>query len=121
ATVTVGANARIRVTVPIQSASAAGVRALKGPTFLISGETDTLVVPSGVETAFNAATVPAVYGMSMGQDHLMPGRMPEPILEGVTAWFAIHLQMADAARPLFYGDDCGVCKDTKWTVKRKNL
>ena len=104
---TVGANARIRVTVPIQSASAGGVRALKGPTFLIAGEKDTLVTPSSVETAFNSATMPAVYGMSVGQDHLMPGRMPAPILKAVAAWFAIHLLKDDSARPLFYGTGCG--------------
>jgi hypothetical protein len=121
ATVAVGASERIRVTVPIQGASAAGVRALTGPTFLISGETDTLVTPSSIKSAFGAATVPAVYGMSIGQDHLMPGRMPAPILEALTAWFAIHLQMADAARPLFYGDACGLCSDPAWTIEQKNL
>lgn len=121
ATVTVGGNARIKVTVPIEGAMADAVQALKGPVFLISGEEDTLVDPAGVETAFEAATVPAVYGMSMGQDHLMPGRMPEPILKGVTAWFAIHLQGEDAARPIFYGDKCELCTDPSWTLKRKNL
>jgi hypothetical protein len=59
--------------------------------------------------------------MSIGQDHLMPGRMPAPILEGLTAWFAIHLQMAEAARPLFYGDACGLCSDPAWTIEQKNL
>jgi hypothetical protein len=117
-----GADARIKVTVPIQGASAAGVRALKGPTFLISGEKDTLVTPAGVMTAFNAATtLPAVYGMSMGQDHLMPGRMPMPILKAVTAWFLIHLYKDDAARPVFYGNMCELCGDRTWTIMRKNL
>ena len=120
ATVTVGATERIKVTVPIQGASAAGVRALTGPTFLISGETDTLVTPASIESAFGSATVPAVYGMSVGQDHLMPGRMPEPILEAVTAWFAIHLQDSEMARPLFY-DACSLCSDAKWEIERKNL
>ena len=76
ATLSAGADPRIVATVPIQGASAAGVRALHGPTFLIAGELDTLVAPSGVKTAFDAATLPAVYGLSMGQDHLMPGLAP---------------------------------------------
>jgi len=121
ATVTVGGNARIKVTVPIQGAQAAAARALKGPTFLISGEKDTLVTPASVESAFNAVTVPAVYGMSIGQDHLMPGRMPAPILEALTSWFALHLLKDESTRPLFYGDQCGLCSDSTWTLKRRNL
>ena len=121
ATVTVGSNQRIVVTVPIQGASAGGVRSLKGPTFLISGETDTLVTPASVASAFNAATVPAVYGMSIGQDHLMPGRMPQPILKAITGWFALHLLKDEQARPLFYGASCGLCSDATWRIERKNL
>jgi hypothetical protein len=121
AAVTVGGNARIKVTVPIQGASTSGVRALTGPTFLISGEDDTLATPSSIESAFGAATKPAVYGMAVGQDHLMPGRMPEPILGALTTWFAIHLLKDDTARPLFYGTTCGLCSDATWEVQRKNL
>jgi hypothetical protein len=120
-TVAAGADARIKVTVPIQGASAAGVRALKGPTFLIAGEKDTLVTPSSVQSAFNAATVPAVYGLSVGQDHLMPGRNPAPILEGVTGWFRIHLFADDTARALFYGASCELCSDPLWKITQKNL
>lgn len=120
-TLAVGGNARIKVTVPIQGAGASGVRALKGPTFLISGEKDTLATPSSIESAFGSATVPAVYGMSVGQDHLMPGRMPAPILKGVTAWFRIHLSKDDAARPAFYGSACELCSDPTWKITRKNL
>lgn len=121
AAVTVGGSARIKVTVPIQGASTAGVRALTGPTFLISGEDDTLATPSSIENAFGAATKPAVYGMALGQDHLMPGRMPEPILGALTTWFAIHLLKDDTVRPVFYGTPCGLCSDATWEVQRKNL
>jgi hypothetical protein len=121
AAVTVGGNARIKVTVPIQGASTSGVRALTGPTFLISGEDDTLATPASIESAFGAATKPAVYGMAVGQDHLMPGRMPEPILGALTTWFAIHLLKDDTVRPLFYGTTCGLCSDATWKVQRKNL
>lgn len=120
-TIAAGADARIKVTVPIQGASAGGVRALKGPTFLIAGEKDTLVTPASVQSAFNAATVPAVYGLSVGQDHLMPGRKPEPILAGVTGWFRIHLYDDAAARPLFYGASCELCSDPLWKISQKNL
>jgi hypothetical protein len=121
ATLSAGADQRIVVTVPIQGASGAGVRALRGPTFLIAGERDTLVAPSGVETAFNAATVPAVYGLSMGQDHLMPGVAPGPILDAVTAWFRLHLAGDAEAREFFYGNACKLCSDPRWKIQRRNL
>jgi pimeloyl-ACP methyl ester carboxylesterase len=121
AAVTVGADPRVVATVPIQGAGAAGVAALQGPTFLIAGELDTLVAPDTVNAAFQAATVPAVYGISIGQDHLMPGRDPTPILSGVTAWFRTHLAADDGARAMFYGDACGLCSDSAWQIERRNL
>jgi pimeloyl-ACP methyl ester carboxylesterase len=121
ATVTAGADPRVVATVPIQGAGVAAARQLHSPTFLIAGELDTLVTPAGVEDAYDAVTVPAVYGLSMGQDHLMPGRAPAPILDAVTAWFKIHLAGDEEARTLFYGDDCTLCSDARWTLQRKNL
>lgn len=121
ATVTAAADPRVVASVPIEGASATEIRNVKGPVFLIAGELDTLVDPSGVKAAFDAATIPAVYGLSMGQDHLMPGLDPSPILDAVTAWFKIHLAGDDEARKLFYGDDCSLCSDPRWTLERKNL
>lgn len=82
---------------------------------------DMIVDASTVESAFSAATVPAVYGLSMGQDHLMPGLNPSPILREVTAWFKIHLSGDQLSRELFYRDPCGLCNDPAWMVKRKNI
>jgi pimeloyl-ACP methyl ester carboxylesterase len=121
AAVAVGADPRIVATVPIQGAGAPGVAALQGPTFLIAGELDTLVTPATIDTAFQAATVPAVYGTSLGQDHLMPGRDPTPILKAVTAWFRTHLAADQQARALFYGEACGLCSDSGWQIERRNL
>ena len=121
ATVSAGADPRIVATVPIQGASARAVGRLNGPTFLIAGELDDLVTPRSVMSAFDAATVPAVYGLSKGQDHLMPGRNPGPILDAVTAWFKIHLEDDAEARALFYGDDCSLCNDDRWELTRRNL
>lgn len=120
ATVTVGADARVVVTVPIQGASASGVGQLAGPTFLIAGDQDMSVSAASVEAAFRAARVPAVYGLSLGHDHVMPVRMPEPILQAVTAWFRIHLADDAEARPLFYAP-CKLCDDPTWRVETANL
>ena len=120
ATVTVGADERIMTTVPIQGASASGVRQLSGPTFLIAGGEDMVVSASSIESAFEAATVPAAFGVSLGHDHVMPVMMPEPILEAVTAWFRIHLADDAVARPLFY-DGCALCSDATWRMETANL
>jgi hypothetical protein len=121
ATVVVGADKRIVTTVPIQGANASDVAKLVGPTFMIAGEVDTIVDPSTVETAFNAATVPAFFGLCMGKDHLMPGLDPSPILKPITAWFKIHLADDQKSRDLFYGDSCGLCNDPAWKIQRKNM
>ncbi len=121
ATVTVGADKRIVATVPIQGANASAVGAMKGPTFLIAGGKDTTVAPAGIESAFNAATVPAVYGLALAADHTTPPVSPAPLLGPITAWFKIHLANDENARNVFYGDACTLCKDSAWTVKRKNL
>jgi pimeloyl-ACP methyl ester carboxylesterase len=120
ATITVGAEARIAATVPIQGASASGVGQLKGPTFLIAGETDMTVSPAGIESAFRSANVPAAYGLSLGHDHVMPVMMPAPILGAVTAWFRIHLADDPDARPMFY-DPCTLCSDPTWEIETANL
>jgi hypothetical protein len=121
ATVKAAADRRIVASVPIMGAATGDVGQLKGPTFFIAGEKDTIVNPSGVHDAYNAATVPAVYGLSLGQDHLMPGLNPALIWDGVVAWFKIHLVKEQAARDYFYGDGCRLCKDPRWKVERKGL
>jgi pimeloyl-ACP methyl ester carboxylesterase len=121
ATVVAGADRRVVATVPIQGASAADARQLRGPTFMIAGEKDTIVSPSGIRDAYTAATVPAVYGLSMGQDHLMPGLDPSKIWDAVVGWFKIHLVKDEAARSMFYGPACKLCNDPRWQLQRKNL
>ena len=93
---------------------------LAGPTFLIAGEKDMTVSPSGIEAAFRAARVPAAYGLSLGHDHVMPVMMPQPILEAVTAWFRIHLAADDDAKQLFY-PPCKLCSDPTWRMQVANL
>ena len=38
-----------------------------------------------------------------------------------TAWFRLFLMCDSSARPMFYGDSCTLCTDSKWTVQRKNM
>jgi dienelactone hydrolase len=121
ATVQAAADKRIVASVPIMGAQASAIRNVKGPTFLIAGEKDTIVAPSGVHDAFSASAVPTVYGLAMGQDHLMPGLDPEKIWDAVVGWFKVHLDKEEAARSLFYGNNCGLCNDPRWKLERKNL
>jgi hypothetical protein len=66
------------------------------------------------------ATVPAVYGLALGIDHIVPVLMPQPILKAVTAWFRIQLADDKAAGPFFY-DTCTLCSDPSWRIKSANL
>lgn len=121
ATVTAAADARIVASVPIMGVSADAITKVKGPTFLIAGEKDTLIAPATVKESFDASTVPTAYGLALGQDHLMPGRDAAKIWDAVTAWFKIHLSKDTQARALFYGDACTLCSDPRWKLERKNL
>ena len=50
----------------------------------------------------------------------------EPVMNGggirgyLTAWMRYHLMADQDAKQLFYGDDCGLCTDSGWTVRKKN-
>jgi hypothetical protein len=37
------------------------------------------------------------------------------------AWLQWQLKGDQQARLMFVGDDCGLCRDSAWTIKRKNL
>jgi hypothetical protein len=50
------------------------------------------------------------------------GGMPNPYHVITNAWFRVHLMNDTALRPMFYGPDCTVCKDTAtWTIMKKMM
>ena len=49
------------------------------------------------------------------------GGQPIPFKTAVTAWMRIHLMGDASLKPMFYGADCTMCKDTAWKVQQKML
>jgi hypothetical protein len=88
--------------------------------YLIGGEKDQ--AHRGAEGDFEAiqkvpvfnANTPVGHGGTWGQPG--GGAMGKVVID----WLNWRLKGDDAAAKTFNGDPCGLCKDTAWTVKRKN-
>jgi hypothetical protein len=39
----------------------------------------------------------------------------------VTAWMRVHLMGDTSLKPMFYGPDCTLCKDSGWKIMQKML
>jgi hypothetical protein len=120
----VASNAVIKTIAPIQSFG--GGRGLHGPVLALCGAMDETVPCSGNLNAFNSVSnQPAMYAEQKMADHtnwiFSPGA-PGPYYVITNAWFRVHLMNDMALRPMFYGPDCGVCKDTaSWNIMRKMM
>lgn len=93
-----------------------------GPMLLLSGRTDTIAPPArNQEPVFEAANVPVFWGLLETAGHLAAlgdaGRFRGPM----TAWFRAELMGDSAAAELFHGASCGLCRDGRWTVQRKDI
>jgi hypothetical protein len=121
ATTMSGADPRIRAIAPI-CGSRANIT-LHGPALLLCGGADTIVPCSSVQTAYDSiSTVPVMIGDLDGVTHgSWIGSIKDPVMVGVTAWMRVHLMNDTANRSMFYGPDCKVCSDSKWTVQRKMM
>jgi len=127
-TVSAAADPRITVVAPIEGASQS--RNYHGPTLLLCGGMDTTVGCDGAMGAINAiTTLPAMYASQLAATHTNwmggGGRATAPLnpfMIVVTGWMRIHLMSDEALKPMFYGADCTLCKDTAtWSVVQKNL
>jgi predicted dienelactone hydrolase len=94
-----------------------------GPIFLASGGMDTIATPStNQQPVFDASTAPTFWGTLLSADHVtFAGGSQTDWLAPSTAWFRLQLMCDQSARPMFYGPDCTLCADSKWTVQRKNM
>ncbi len=123
--VAAGNDGRVKCTVPIEpwmAVTPVSSSGLKGPAFIIAGSADTRISAAGVKAkVYDPAWVPAVFGILQGADHFTPGGDAGPDIRFyATAWLRLHLMGDESARGLFYGMECGLCKDPKWQVERKN-
>jgi hypothetical protein len=129
--INVGEDPRIRATVPFMPYTVNGGFSYDdtaptkqhGPMFLGSGGMDTIATPStNQQPIFDASTVPTFWGTLLSADHVtFAGGSQTDWLAPSTAWFRLFLMCDQSAQPMFYGTDCTLCSDSKWTVQRKNM
>jgi hypothetical protein len=102
---------------------AGALTALHAPIVYIAGGPSDLAY-AGARRDFNAITnLPAVF-LNQNVGHY-PGTFREPnggaFAVAITAWLQRQLRGDLSARKMFVGPDCGLCRDSKWTVATKNL
>jgi hypothetical protein len=128
ATTTAGLDARIKAIAPIEGTLPNGM--LHGPALLLCGSMDTTVGCSGAMSAFQADTVPRMYAELTSADHTnwisggfaaQFGGAMNPFVIAVTAWMRVQLMDDSALRPMFYGADCSMCKDSNWKIMQNML
>lgn len=127
-----GADARIKTVVPLSGTSAPAD--IKGTAFFVTTGGEAMS-SSGIETAFNNAKGPAVYGVTMSGNHdEYTDAKDDPMVSGLTsddakqsraavaAWFDWQLKNKGENKALFVGDSCGFCKNSTWkTIKSKGF
>ena len=122
ATTSAGSDPRIKTIAPIQTFG--GARTLHGPVLALCGGMDTLLSCDGNLTGFQSVkNFPAMYANLKAADHAAWSFSPGiPDFAVITnAWFRVHLMNDMANRSLFYGPDCGFCKDAKWEIMRSMM
>lgn len=127
-----GADARIKTVVPLSGTTAPAD--IKGTAFFVTTGGEAMS-SSGIETAFNNAKGPAVYGVTMSGNHdEYTDVEDDPMVSGLTsddakqsraavaAWFDWQLKSKAENKGLFVGDSCGFCKNSTWgTIKSKGF
>jgi hypothetical protein len=104
-------------------ASAGALATLHAPIAYIAGGPSDLAY-EGARRDFNAITkLPAIF-INQNVGHY-PGTYREPnggaFAIAVTAWLQWQLRGDAEARKMFVGAECGLCRNSKWTVATKNL
>jgi hypothetical protein len=104
-------------------APAGALATLHAPIAYIAGGPSDLAY-AGAQRDFDAITnLPAVF-INRNVGHY-PGTYREPnggaFAIAVTAWLQWQLKADPNAGRMFVGSDCGLCRDSKWTVATKNL
>ena len=112
---------RVDCTAPLQPAPG-NISQNKSPMFLVGGSADTIVAPGTLITplTYNPARVPVIYGIQKGASHFEPVGNGGGIRGYLTAWMRYHLLNDLEAKKLFYGENCGLCTDSGWNVRKKN-
>ncbi|HDY98189.1 MAG TPA: alpha/beta hydrolase [Pseudomonas sabulinigri] len=127
-TIMAGQNNRIKATAPFQPYTIGlGHRSSSqsnqnGPMFLMSGSFDTIAAPTlNALPVYNRANVPVFWGELRGASHFEPIGNAGDFRGPSTAWFRYQLMDDQGAENTFYGNNCDLCSDRSWTVRRKGI
>ncbi len=117
-----GADPRVTTTIPIEPGPQGRTSALKGPSFFLGGQFDTIVIPALLVIPRYRATeqVPAIYGELGNATHFTPVGDGGGFRGAITAWFRFWLSGDERARAEFFGASCGLCRDAAWSDVRRN-
>ncbi len=117
-----GADPRVTTTIPIEPGPQGSATALKGPSFFLGGQLDTIVIPAllVIPRYRLADQVPAIYGELAGATHFTPVGDGGGFRGAITAWFRFWLSGDERARAEFFGASCGLCRDGAWSDVRRN-
>lgn len=116
-----GADPRVTTTVPIEPGPRPSAAGLHGPSFLLAGQNDGIVDPSGVKQFYESADhIVAIYGELAGAGHFTPLGDGGGFRGASTAWFAFHLKGDERARGEFFGANCKICTSKTWSDVQRN-
>ncbi|WP_410661194.1 acetylxylan esterase [Amycolatopsis sp. lyj-112] len=117
-----GADPRVTTTVPIEPGPQGSATALRGPSFFLGGQFDTIVIPAllVIPRYRLADQVPAVYGELAKATHFTPAGDGGGFRGAITAWFRFWLFGDERARGEFFGS-CGLCQDRSWSDVQRNV
>ncbi len=123
-----GQDSRVTVTAPFQPYTIGlGHRSSSqsnqsGPMFLMTGGNDTIASPSrNAQPVFTRANVPVFWGELNSASHFEPVGNGGGYRGPSTAWMRFHLMGDQNAQNTFYGNNCTLCTDRSWTVRKKGL
>jgi hypothetical protein len=125
ATSSAGTDARIKTIAAIEALG--GGRGFHGPVLGICGTMDdTVGCMTNLSSFKSISDQPAMYAECKTVDHsnwiFSAQGIANPIYVIVVAWFRVQLMDDKALRPMFYGSDCTLCKDTAtWNLMRSKM
>ncbi|MGB3622103.1 alpha/beta hydrolase [Ketobacter sp. MCCC 1A13808] len=127
-TLMAGRDSRIKATAPFEpyvlglGHDATSQDQQHGPMFLMGGSSDTLVnTDLNQDVVFRVTNVPVFYGILQGAGHFVPVGDGGDFRGPATAWFRYYLMSDQNAAALFLGDNCQLCIDRNWEVRKKDL
>jgi hypothetical protein len=99
------------------------LQSLHGPVAFFPGGPPDMAFNGAVAGYESVQKVPAL--LAYQEVGHYPGTYRQPnggaYAVAVNAWLDWHLKGDQTASKMFVGDDCGLCKDPKWTIKVKNI